>query len=393
MITSDLPENSCRPSVDVLFRSVAKIYGSRGLGVIMTGMGQDGLQGCRRIKEAGGQVLAQDEASSVVWGMPGFVARAGLADRVLPLGQLPAEILRRGRGGSPHRGGGGGRGRRASRLKRMPISAKDFDFIRELVRQRSAIVLDAGKEALVESRLSLLARREGVDSMEELLRRLHAEGDGRLRVLVIEAMTTNETLFFRDIHPFEMLKNTVLPDLFKKRSVERSLNIWSAGCSSGQEPYSFAILLKEHFPQYLTWNIRILACDLSAEMIARSKEGRFSQFEVNRGLPAQVLVKYFHQKGIDWQVREDVRRMVEFTQMNLAEVWPPRMPSMDLIFMRNVLIYFDVETKRKILAAARRLLRPDGYLFLGTAETTLNLDDNFDRVQNEKAWCYRPKKA
>jgi chemotaxis protein methyltransferase CheR len=273
----------------------------------------------------------------------------------------------------------------------MPINPKDFDYIRHLVRARSAIVLDPGKEALVESRLSLLARREGYESIEDLLQRLHAQTDGKLQTQVVEAMTTNETLFFRDIHPFEMMRYMILPDLLKKREVEKRLNIWSAGCSSGQEIYSLAILLKEHFTQYLNWNIRLIASDISAEMIARAKEGRFSQFEVNRGLPAALLVKYFHQKGIDWQVREDVRRMVEFIPMNLAEDWPPT-PIMDVIFMRNVLIYFDVETKKKILARARALLRPDGYLFLGTAETTLNLDDNFDRIQNEKAWCYKAKK-
>lgn len=273
----------------------------------------------------------------------------------------------------------------------MPITARDFDYIRELVRQKSAIVLDAGKETLVESRLSLLARREGIDSLEELLRRLHADTDGKIKTQVVEAMTTNETLFFRDIYPFDMLKNMILPELFKRRAPEKRLNIWSAGCSSGQEPYSIAILLRENFPQYQSWNIRIMACDLSTDMTARAREGRFSQFEVNRGLPASVLVKYFHQKGIDWQVREDVRKMVEFSEMNLATPWPA-MPYMDLVFMRNVLIYFDIPTKKQILAQARKVLRTDGYLFLGSAETTLNLDDSFDRLQHEKSWCYTPKK-
>lgn len=274
----------------------------------------------------------------------------------------------------------------------MPINIKDFDFIRTLVRQRSAIVLDPGKEALVESRLSILARREGIDSLEELMQKLHADRTGRLHTQVVEAMTTNETLFFRDIYPYEMLKNIILPELIKKRDAEKRLNIWSAGCSSGQEPYSIAILLKEHFPQLAGWNVRLMASDLSKEMLAKAREGRFSQFEVNRGLPALLLVKYFHQKGIDWQVREDIRRMIDFSDVNLSEPWSA-MPYIDILMMRNVLIYFDVETKKKILKEARKVLRPDGYLFLGTAETTLNLDDSFDRVQGEKAWCYRPKKG
>jgi chemotaxis protein methyltransferase CheR len=274
----------------------------------------------------------------------------------------------------------------------MSISAKDFDLIRAVVRQKSAIVLDAGKEALVESRLTLLARREGINTVEELMRGFHAQPNGPLLEKVVEAMTTNETLFFRDVYPFEMFRTVVLPDLVKKRETERRLTVWSAGCSSGQEPYSVAIVLKEYYPQCASWNIRILASDLSREMVSRAREGRFSQFEVNRGLPAQMLVKYFHQKGIDWQIREDIRRMVEFTEMNLADPWPS-MPWMDVVFLRNVLIYFDVETKRRILAETRKSLRPDGFLFLGTAETTFNLDDHFDRYQSDKAWCYRPKKT
>jgi chemotaxis protein methyltransferase CheR len=273
----------------------------------------------------------------------------------------------------------------------MSITAKDFEFIRDLVRRRSAIVLDAGKEVLVDSRLSLLARREGIDSVEELMTRLYSDPNGPLPTLVVEAMTTNETLFFRDIFPFEMCRTSILPEIFKRRDVEKRLTIWSAGCSSGQEPYSLAIMLKEHFPQYQGWSIRLMACDLSTEMVHRAREGRFSQFEVNRGLPAKLLVKYFHQKGIDWQVREDIRRMVEFTELNLAETWPI-LPYMDIIFLRNVLIYFDVETKKNILTQARKILRSDGYLILGTAETTFNLDDSFDRFQSEKAWCYTPKK-
>ena len=274
----------------------------------------------------------------------------------------------------------------------MPISAKDFDLIRAVVHQKSAIVLDAGKEALVESRLTLLARREGIDTVEELMRGFHAHPTGPLLEKVVEAMTTNETLFFRDVYPFEMFRTVVLPEVIKKRETERRLTVWSAGCSSGQEAYSVAIVLKEHYPQCASWNIRILASDLSREMVSRAREGRFSQFEVNRGLPAQMLVKYFHQKGIDWQIREDIRRMVEFTEMNLADPWPP-MPWMDVVFLRNVLIYFDVNTKKRVLEETRKALRPDGFLFLGTAETTFNLDDHFDRYQSEKAWCYRPKKT
>ncbi len=272
----------------------------------------------------------------------------------------------------------------------MPLNPKDFNLIRQLVNKRSAIVLDNGKEALVESRLSILARKEGIDTIAELLNRLRSCTASRLHDKVVEVMTTNETLFFRDIYPFDVLCSIIIPELLEKRKTENRLHIWSAGCSSGQEPYSIAMLLKEHFAHHTNWSFRINACDISKEMVARAREGRYSQFEINRGLPAPLLVKYFHQKGVDWQLREDIRRMVEYDDINLAAPQWPMMPSMDIIFMRNVLIYFDIETKKQILHKVRRLLRPDGYLFLGTAETTLNLDDSFDRKQYEKAWCYRP---
>ena len=200
-------------------------------------------------------------------------------------------------------------------------------------------------------------------------------------------MTTNETSFFRDLHPFDALKKTLLPELVIKRGGERILNFWCAAASSGQEPYTVALLLREHFPLLADWTIRFIATDLSAEMVERSRAGRYSQLEMNRGMPAAFLVKYFQRQGVEWQVKEEIRAMIEFRQLDLVRAWPS-MPPLDIIFMRNVLIYFDVATKKAILAKVRRLLRPDGYLFLGAAETTLNLDDNFERRQLDKAGCY-----
>jgi chemotaxis protein methyltransferase CheR len=252
--------------------------------------------------------------------------------------------------------------------------------------------LDAGKETLVESRLSLLARREGIESVQVLLTRLRDPSSSRLQTQVVEVMTTNETLFFRDVYPFELLRTVLIPDLIKKRAGERRLTIWCAGCSSGQEPYSLAILLREHFPSLDNWTVRIMASDLSTEMLARCREGRYSQFEINRGLPATLLVKYFNQQGVEWQVRDDIRKSLEFMEINLAEPWPI-LPAMDIIFMRNVLIYFEVDTKKEILSRVHRTLKPDGYLFLGAAETTLNLDDSFERVVYDKAWCYRSRNS
>lgn len=264
----------------------------------------------------------------------------------------------------------------------------DFDYIRTLVRERSAIVLEAGKLYLVESRLTPLVRREGMTSLTELVSRLRRERFGGLHRKVVEAMTTNETSFFRDLHPFEALKSTILPDLIAKRKAARTLHIWCAACSSGQEPYSIAMLLHDSFPELTGWTVRILATDLSSAVLERARRGAYSQMEVNRGLPATFLVKYFERGGMEWRVSEAVRRLVSFQEMNLVESWPA-LPPADVVFLRNVLIYFDVDTKKNVLARARRVMRPDGYLFLGGAETTLNLDESFERVQLDKSGCYR----
>jgi chemotaxis protein methyltransferase CheR len=231
-------------------------------------------------------------------------------------------------------------------------------------------------------------RQEGFASFEELVAQLRAHPFNGLHWKVVEAMTTNETSFFRDVHPFEALKKVILPEFLTKRASERKLHLWCAASSSGQEPYTVAMLLREYFPMLANWTIQFVASDISNEMVARSREGRYSQLEVNRGLPATLLVKYFQKQGMEWQIKEELRRMIEFHQVNLAEAWPS-WPPMDIILMRNVMIYFDVETKKTILSKIRRLLRPDGYLFLGGAETTMNLDDAFERVQFDKSGCYR----
>jgi chemotaxis protein methyltransferase CheR len=211
---------------------------------------------------------------------------------------------------------------------------------------------------------------------------------GPLRGQVIEAMTTNETSFFRDVHPFQALSDTVLPELMRARATERSLNIWCAAASSGQEPYSIAMLLDDALVGRPGWRVRLLATDISQQMLDRTREGIYSQLEMNRGLPAQRLVKHFTRVGTHWQISENLRRMVECRLLNLDAAWP-MMPQMDLIFLRNVLIYFDIPTKQRILARVKKVLRPDGYLFLGGAETTLNLDAGFERVQIGNAPAYR----
>jgi chemotaxis protein methyltransferase CheR len=272
----------------------------------------------------------------------------------------------------------------------MPISAAEFDYVRTLIRERAGIALEPGKEYLVESRLDPLARQEGFPTLTHFLTSLRSSPlASGLHHKVVQAMTTNETSFFRDVRPFEVLKTLVLPELIAQRNAQRALNFWSAACSTGQEPYSVALVMREAVPTLLpTWNFRFIASDISTEVLARAIQGRYSQLEVNRGLPASLLVKYFQQEANAWQVKADVRRMVEFREINLTEPWSI-LPPMDIVFMRNVLIYFSVETKKSILAKVRKLLKPGGFLFLGSSETTLNLNDGFEPVPADRAACYR----
>ncbi|MBK7642089.1 MAG: protein-glutamate O-methyltransferase CheR [Planctomycetes bacterium] len=257
-----------------------------------------------------------------------------------------------------------------------------------LVRERSAIVLDAGKEYLAESRLAPVARGLGLSTLGELVSRLRSEPRGSLSSRVVEAMTTNETSFFRDLNPFDALRTTILPQLIQARAKERTLNLWCAASSSGQEPYTIAMVLREHFPQLLEWRVRFIATDISTEMLRRCREGIYSQLEINRGLPARYLVKYFEKRGTEWQIHKPLRDMVEFVELNLAGHWPA-LPQCDVVFIRNVLIYFNLETKRDIVGRVRKLLRPDGCMFLGGAETTLNVDEGFRREAADKTFVYR----
>jgi chemotaxis protein methyltransferase CheR len=274
----------------------------------------------------------------------------------------------------------------------VTIDDTAFKFIRQLVRERSAIVLEEGKQYLVNSRLSLLAQREGLGSAQEVIDRLRAAPKGPLQRKVIEAMTTTETLFFRDRKPYDALRHTVLPELIRLRASERALQIWSCACSSGQEPYSLAMLIREYFPALAGWSVRLVATDISTEMLARCRAGLYSELEVKRGLPNALLAKYFDKAGLEWQIRAELRRMIELRELNLAGPWAA-MPPVDLVMLRNVLIYFDVETKRQILGRIRKVLRPGGYLLLGTAETTTNLDDGFELVHSDGTSYYRSRSS
>lgn len=272
----------------------------------------------------------------------------------------------------------------------MGIQKNDFDYVRNFIRDNSAIVLEPGKEYLVETRLGMLARREGMGSLEDLLKILRASPLGDLGKKVVDAMTTNETSFFRDIHPFNVLKAKLLPELIEKRRNTRRLSIWCAASSTGQEPFTIAMVIRENFPELASWQIELVATDLSQEVLQKAKEGKFSQLEVNRGLPVQYLVKYFVKDGAEWLLKPEIKNMVKFQEMNLIRPWTLSGP-FDLVFIRNVLIYFDTTTKKGIFENIRKLLRPDAYMFLGSAETTLGIDDNFEKVDLEGTKCYRLK--
>jgi len=273
------------------------------------------------------------------------------------------------------------------------MTASQFDYLRDLVRKESAIVLEAGKEYLVESRLASLVRREGVASVGELVTRLASPQGAALRNEVVDAMTTNETSFFRDIHPWQTLKDDILPALFKERAASRRLNIWCAACSSGQEPYSLAMVLQDSFPDLCaTWNIKITATDISESMVRRCTTGLFTQLEVNRGLPATGLVRHFQRDKTEWRIDERLRKMLDVRIANL--VVPSSMPSMggiDLVMIRNVLIYFDDATKAKILADIRSRMKPDSYLMLGSSEVTTGASAGFVRHQTGKTIYFRPR--
>ncbi|MEP7364683.1 MAG: protein-glutamate O-methyltransferase CheR [Acidobacteriota bacterium] len=272
----------------------------------------------------------------------------------------------------------------------MKVSAQDFTYISSLAKTLSALELDEGKEYLVESRLAPVATEAGCTSLEALCTKLRSEnGYGPLSNKVVDALTTNETLFFRDFHPFETLRLHLLPELIERRAALRRLTIWSAACSTGQEPYSLAMLMNEHFPQLADWDIRITATDISPTVLAKARSGRYTKLEVNRGLPAVYLIKYFQSDNKDWVLKEHVRKMIDFRELNLIGSWAG-MGMFDLIFIRNVLIYMNSPTKMGILGNMRKHMADDGSLLLGSAETLLGESEIFRaRVVNNSV-VYQP---
>lgn len=250
----------------------------------------------------------------------------------------------------------------------------EFEFLRGFLKQRSGLALTPEKRYLVESRLTPICRRYGLGSLAELIGALKLGRDGAMERDVVEAMTTNETFFFRDRIPFDLFRDTLLPEALMRNASRRKLRIWCAASSTGQEPYSLAMLLQEAAPRMPGWQVEIVATDISTEVIEKAKAGLYSHFEVQRGLPVQWLIKYFNQVGEQWQIAQSLRNMVDYRQLNLLHSFTA-LGQFDIIYCRNVLIYFDAPTKSDVLARLAAQLAPEGALLLGAAETVIGLTD------------------
>ncbi len=270
------------------------------------------------------------------------------------------------------------------------MTPPDYEYLRKLLRDHSGLDLSADKQYLIESRLLPLARKAGLPGISELVQKMKG-GSTAIIGQVVEAMTTNETFFFRDKVPFDHFRESIIPEILLARASRKSIRIWCAAGSTGQEPYSLAMCLKEMSAAIAGWRIEILATDLSQEVIEKSKAGIYSQFEVQRGLPIQLLVKYFKQTGEVWQINPDIRAMVQHRQLNLLHDFS-QLGIFDIIFCRNVLIYFDQETKINIFNRLAKANEPDGFLVLGAAETVVGLTDAF-KPYPERRGLYRPNGA
>jgi len=268
------------------------------------------------------------------------------------------------------------------------MTPADFDYLAALLKERSGLVVQRDKLYLLESRLVPLARKRGLVGLPELVAEMRKTRNEALLVAVTEAMTTNESFFFRDIKPFEIFRTVTLPALLQARAAQKTIRIWSAACSTGQEPYSLAMLLKEEGAKLAGWRIEIIATDLAGEVLQRAKEGTYSQFEVQRGLPIKLLMKYFKQEGERWRIDAGIRQMVQYRPFNLLTSFAP-LGRFDVVFCRNVLIYFDQPTKTEILGRLAKVMPPDGHLYLGGAETVLGISDRFKPVPGQRG-LYAP---
>ncbi len=259
----------------------------------------------------------------------------------------------------------------------------DFEFISQLINKRSGLVLTEDKAYLLESRLMPVARKRGMKGLEDLISTISTSEEESLLREVTEAMTTNESFFFRDLKPFDTFRDVILPDLLASRAANKSFRIWCAASSSGQEPYSLAMVMKEQAAKLTGWSHEIIATDISTKMLAKAEKGIYSQFEVQRGLPIQMLLKYFKKANDAWEIDPSLRDMVTYKEFNLLND-PTALGAFDVVFCRNVLIYFDQPTKTLILDWISRMIPADGRLFLGGAETVLGITDKFKPVPGQQ---------
>ncbi len=267
------------------------------------------------------------------------------------------------------------------------ISPEAVQFFLMLLRKESGLALDESKKYLLETRLEPLAAQEGYASINDLYMAVRNTNNSLLRQEVVDAMTTNETSFFRDRMPFDIFKNEVIPDLIKRNERSRRIRIWCAACSTGQEPYSLAMELASMSAKMPGWNIKILGTDITEAVLKKAREGTYSQHDIQRGLPTPYLIRFFKQSGMNWVLNSDLKRMVEFKRLNLLSnfSW---IGQFDIVFCRNILIYFDVETKKTVIGRIGGVLAPHGALFLGGSETLLGIDNPFVRAGGMKGKYY-----
>lgn len=272
------------------------------------------------------------------------------------------------------------------------MTPADYEFIRKVLKERSGYVLAPDKQYLIDSRLNPVARELGCASLADLVQKMRAPGANALLTRVTETMTINESFFFRDKIPFDRFKDTILPSLMEARANTRRLRIWCSACSTGQEPYSLAMILKSMKEKLGGWNIEIVASDISQDVLDRAKAGIYTQFEVQRGLPIQMLMQFFQQVGEQWRMSEEIRRMVQFRHLNLIERFNT-LGTFDAVFCRNVLIYFDHKTKSDVLERIAQQLSPEGYLVLGAAETVVGLSESFKPHADKRGLYVRSANA
>jgi chemotaxis protein methyltransferase CheR len=271
------------------------------------------------------------------------------------------------------------------------MNTDEFNYLAALLKDRSGLIVTMDKTYLFDTRLMPIARANKLASIETLIAAMRKPGSATLVDAVVDAMTTNETSFFRDRHPFDAMEKTILPGLIERRAAQKHLRIWSAACSTGQEAYSLAIMLRDKFPLLSGWRIEIVGTDISPTVVARAKAGIYSNFEVQRGLPIQLLVKHFEQTGEQWQIKQELRRNVDFRLFNLLGDLAP-LGHFDIIFCRNVLIYFDLATKSRVLEAMHQRLPHDGSLILGGAESVFGICNKFTDIAGLRG-VYSPAAA